>query len=133
MARLKLAGTFAVFLLSIAACTPSTPTPSQVTPSATLRGALVPTRISPTPSDTPTSTPSTTPTPTETASPTASATFTPTVDPTQIASLIEDAQAFQEAGRYDRAIEAFSQVIGFDPSAVDAYFGRGTSYFDTQE
>jgi Flp pilus assembly protein TadD len=133
MARLILAGIFAVFLLFIAACTPSTPTPPPITPSATLRGAFVPTRVSPTPSDTPTSTPSATPTPTETASPTPSPTLTPTVDPTQIASLIEDGAAFSDAGRYDRAIEAFSQAIALDSNSVNALFGRGTSYFDSEQ
>jgi len=141
----------AVFtMLLVSACSGD----SNLTPVATLQGAIVPTRIStetptatptitntPTPTVTNTATPTNTSTPTETPSPTATntntptptptttntptPTFTPTVDSAAIASLIDDGEEFIELGSFERAIDRFTQAIELDPTSVDAYLGRG--------
>lgn len=125
-------------LLVISACSNQ----SSGTPTATLQGAIVPTRI-PTETATPTSTPSATPTvtntptatitpsntPTETATSTATATLTPTIDRQQVANLIEDGDTFIQLGSLNRAIESYSNAIDLDPEAEDAYLGRGLGYY----
>ena len=83
--RLRYSGWFIVVLLLAAACSSSnTPSASPIPP--TLRGAIIPTRITATPSDTPTATeiPSETPTATatDTETPIPSATATTTDQPT---------------------------------------------------
>lgn len=45
--------------------------------------------------------------------------------------LITKAQAFQELGQYEKAIEALSDVIKEDPENKEAYFHRAFAYFET--
>ncbi len=149
-----------IALLILSACDSSNG--ASVSPTATLQGASVPTRVptdtptpTATPTNTPTSTPTYTPTPTNTPtetptntptntdtpspSPTPTNTFTPTPSPTptidteQVQQLIEDGDAFLDAGRYDRAIAEFTDAIELDPNAVDAYVGRGLAFINLDE
>lgn len=133
-----------ITVLMVSACNRD----ANLTPSATLRGAIVPTRISTeTPTNTPTitvtstptntitatSTSTPTPTSTNTATPTITntpaPTFTATVDSTALAGLIDDGDAFLELGSYQRAIERYNDAIELDPNSLDAFMGRGLSYY----
>lgn len=51
------------------------------------------------------------------------------VKPTDV--LITKAQACLEAGQYEKAIEALSDVIKRDPNNKEAYFHRAAAYFET--
>jgi len=129
---------------------------ANLTPSATLRGAIVPTRIpteTPTATNTPTSTVTSTPTvtntptstvtntPTATSTPSAtptstdtpSPTTTPTVDSTAVAEFVDDGNDLLELGSYDRAIERFTEAIEMDPESKRAFTGRGLAYLSNEE
>lgn len=131
-------------ILMVSACSGD----SNMTPTETLKGAIVPTRIdtetptmtattTSTPTATMTNTPTTTPsnTPTHTPSPSATATntptptTTPTVDGAVVAGMIEDADTFLDLGSLDRAINRYTEAIEIDDTAVDAYIGRGLAYY----
>ncbi len=131
-------------ILMVSACSGD----SNTTPTETLKGAIVPTRIdtetptmtattTSTPTATMTNTPTTTPsnTPTYTPSPSATATntptptVTPTVDGAVVAGMIEDGDTFLDLGSLDRAINRYTDAIEIDDTAVDAYLGRGLAYY----
>jgi len=125
-----------ITLLTISACSDT----SDITPTAVLQGAIVPTRI---PTELPTATATPSPTPTETNTPTATSTatatdtatptYTPTIDSNLVTEYIEDGDTFVELLSYDRAIGRYTEAINLDPSAKDAYLGRGIAYYRSGE
>lgn len=150
---------FLIIILLLAACGGQQAQQAQNTPTATLRGALVPTRVTLTPSSTPTATatptatptdtatPTNTPTPTETPTPTdtptdtptptdthtPTATFTPTVDAAQVSALIQQGDDASDAENYEAALAAYSQAIELDSEADLAYMGRGYVHLQLEQ
>ena len=125
-----------ITLLTISACGDT----SDITPTAVLSGAIVPTRIptelptaTHTPSPSPTATHTATETYTPTATDTATPTYTPTIDSTLVASFVEDGDTFIDLLNYERAIGRYSDAIELDPNATDAYLGRGLAYYNTEQ
>lgn len=117
-----------ITLLIISACN----TTSDITPTAKLQGAIVPTRIATdlptatvTPSPTATETNTPTATHTATATDTATPTYTPTIDRTQVASNISQGDIFIDLKNFERAITQYTEAINLDPTSIDAYLGRG--------
>jgi tetratricopeptide (TPR) repeat protein len=151
--------TMGIFALSVfVACTPTTPTATQAPPTATLRGALVPTRIpteTPTATATATSTPTATETPTTTPTPEATATYTPTltetptatstvtatytptvpptIDPTEVTSAINRGDNFVDLRQYQQAINAYTDALTMDEGNITALLGRGFAYLQTSD
>lgn len=116
-------------MLVISACNG---TASSITPSATLRGAIVPTRIptetataTHTATHTATATHTNTPSPTATVTNTPTATATPTIDAAAVRDFIADGNRFIELGSLERAITAFDNALDLDSTVGDAYLGRG--------
>lgn len=129
-------------LLTISACGDN----SNATPTAVLRGAIVPTRIptdipTATSTSTPTMTPTNTPTATDTATPTftasptdtPTATYTPTIDQTQVASNIDEGDTLLDLQNLFGAISRYTDAIELDPNTIDAYQGRGLAYYRNEQ
>jgi tetratricopeptide (TPR) repeat protein len=144
-----------ILLLLLAAC--NTNNPSQVTPVATLRGALIPTRIpteTPIPTNTPSSTPTETPTatftpsevPTDTPTHTATPTNTPlpsdtptnTSEPSptptsEAGALLEQAKTLLDREQYNRAIEVATQGLAIEPDNTELLNTRGLAYYNLDD
>jgi len=119
-----------------------------VTPSATLRGAIVPTRqATETPTNTPTATftatftatYTVTPSQTSTETPTATFTYTPTatdipitptLNATELSDQLDTASVFLEAERYDDAIEIYDELLITQPDDISVLLGRGFAYLN---
>ena len=51
-------------------------------------------------------------------------------DPRKALLKIEEGESLTMTGNYDAAIEAFDDAIKYDPSSYQAYFNRGSAYFN---
>lgn len=119
---------------------------TQTVPTATLEGAIVPTRVpsetptatftpSPTATATATNTPTPSATPTATESPTATLTptQTPTVDAARVESLLSNGRRFYQLGQLDLAQQALDAVLELDPDNVAALVGSGAIQIDREQ